>query len=313
MEFLPIPVDLITPHELLRKLTLLHPSAKEMDLIQKVGITKPLTVRPLQGTSPQQFQLLAGVTSWVAAPLIGVHEVPAVVLDNVDDDTAREVVTQIQEVVTSQNPMKKARAIREWLDSNPDMSQRELAQAVGEKNYNLSHYLRLLKLPKSVQELVELEQLQYGHARALLSLELPQQQLALASETVKKKLSARVVERAVKKMCLTGMSASLAVSEVRSAHMRQATHPDRPVSMSQGNAADDGQTEAPVAPVEKDANIVQLEQRLSERLGTSVEIQYLTDGSGSVKIAYDNLDILDGVIEQIEGQGNDAWSEDELY
>ncbi len=305
MELRTIPIDLITPHELLRKVVLLHPSAKEMDLIRKVGITKPLTLRPLQGTSSQHYQLLAGVSSWVAAPLIGLHEVPAVVLEDIDDDTARDIVIQIQEVVTSQNPIKKAHAIRAVLESNPDMSQLELAQTMGEKNYNLSHYLRLLRLPSAIQNMVGMEQLQYGHARALLSLESSQEQLALATETVKRKLSARVVERAVKKMVLMGLTAPEAVGEAIPEQISQSKNALQIDSVSQQQMADNGQTGVKSGLNEKDSNIEKLEQQLSDILGTAVEIEYLVNGSGSLKIVYDNLDILDGVIKRIEGQGSE--------
>lgn len=304
MELRTVSVDLITPHEKLRKLALLRPSAKEIDLMRMAGITKTITVRPLINTNPQRYQLLGGVSSWVAAPTVGVHEVPVIVLEEIDDETAEDVVAQIQEVIVSQNSIKKARAIQGMLDSNPGLSQNQLALTVGEKNYNLSHYLRLLKLPTDIQDMVENNQLHYGHARAILSLESSQGQLSLALVTVKRNLSVRVVEKAARKMLVEGLAVSEAVGE---ALIEQKEHSTKSPPKTGERGLKKAQIEDKPAPIEKDPDIIKVEERLSGVLGTAVDLQFMSDGSGVMKISYSNLEILEGVIERIEGQMKNDW------
>lgn len=295
-----IPIDLIVPHPALRKLALLRPSAEEISLLQKIGLTNLVTVRATKEGDNLRYELLSGITTWVAAPIIGLHEINAAIIE-ADDITAEEMINQIQEVTTSNNPLKKARALKTILEQNIGLSQKELGFTIGEKNYNISHYLRLLKLPKTIQEMIESGRIPYGQARSLLALEKEKEKLLLAEQIDKRSLSARVVEKVVKIILVEGIQVNEAIGKALKKQNKQEK------AVSSNDVCDDKTSKKK----QKDPNIVKLEERIAEKLGTTVEIEYTPGAQGYLKINYENLDILDGVIEQIEGVGQGGRNESE--
>ena len=127
------------------------------------GVVQPVLVRPLAGG---RFQLIAGERRWRASKIAGKTTVPAI-LRQVSDEQAMEITIVENLQRADLNPMEQARAF-ERLSREFHMTQEQMAQRTGKDRATVSNFLRLLKLPASVQSRVESGQLTFGHARALL-------------------------------------------------------------------------------------------------------------------------------------------------
>lgn len=157
------------------------------------GILQPLLVRPMPDGS---YQIVAGERRWRAARMAGLTEVPVVIRDLSDKETAElALIENLQR--EDLNPMEEARGYRQLIDRY-GMTQEEAAKAVGYDRTTVTNALRLLRLSQPVAALVESGELSAGHARALLPVEDEAQQLALAKEILEKGLSVRAAEQLVK-------------------------------------------------------------------------------------------------------------------
>src|SRR6202453_1527450 len=130
------------------------------------GVVQPVLVRPL---ASGRFQLIAGERRWRASQIAGKTTVPAI-LRQVSDEQAMEItiVENLQRADLS--PMEQARAF-ERLSREFHMTQEQMAQRTGKDRATVANFLRLLRLPASVQAQVESGSLSFGHARALLAFE----------------------------------------------------------------------------------------------------------------------------------------------
>ncbi|HEY2859417.1 MAG TPA: ParB/RepB/Spo0J family partition protein, partial [Terracidiphilus sp.] len=129
------------------------------------GVVQPILVRP---QTNGRFQLIAGERRWRASMLSGKQTIPAI-LRQVSDEQAMEI-TIVENLQRSDlNPMEQARAF-ERLSRDFHMNQEQMAVRTGKNRTSVANFLRLLKLPGSVQDRVESGELTFGHARALLSL-----------------------------------------------------------------------------------------------------------------------------------------------
>lgn len=256
----------------------IHPSPEEMDALRHHGVLQPLAVQPIPDTRPQRYQIVMGEGIWRAAQAIGLQQVPAYIRTDLDQASPAELGSPT-------NPMARARAMRRLLDAEPKLTRTELGHRAGMTLSKVSHHLRLLELPAAVQRLVEQGQLQYGHARALLALEDPEQQKALAHVAAQRHLSVRVIERAVRIM----QTQVLGVREAVAQAIRAPASSNATVVQARGV---------------KSCEIVQLEQQLTERLGSPVQIEHQADGQGTLMIRYFNLEILEGILEHIMGRSS---------
>jgi ParB family chromosome partitioning protein len=152
---------------------------------------QPILVRPRGG----RYQIVAGERRWRAAQLAGLVQVPVTVRD-IPDERLLEValVENIQRQDLS--PIEEAQAYSRLVETL-GLSQEDLAQRVGRERSTVANALRLLRLPREIQDLVATARLDAGHARAILALETAEAQLALARESARKGLSVREVERRV--------------------------------------------------------------------------------------------------------------------
>ena len=157
------------------------------------------------------------------------------------------------------NPLEEARAL-ERLIKEFEITHEQAAEAVGRSRAAVSNLLRLLDLDDAVKAMVESGQLEMGHARALLAL-AGAKQIEAARQVVSRGLTVRATEGLVKSL-------------------------QRP------------QAAKPVA-VKKDANILQLETSLADKLGASVVLRPGKGGKGKLEISYNSLDELDGILEHI--------------
>ena len=163
------------------------------DSIKAHGVLQPLLVRPQAGGG---YQLVAGERRFRAARLAGLTEVPVVVREMDDRETA--AVTLIENLQRQDlNPLEEAAGYRQLMQQF-GLTQEETADAVHKSRPAVTNALRLLALPEPVCEMVRDGALSAGHARALLAFDSPEQQLLAAQTAVAQGLSVRRVEQLAK-------------------------------------------------------------------------------------------------------------------
>ncbi len=190
-----IPVSAIEPNPLQPRHTFADEGLKELaDSIRATGMVQPVLVRRAGGET-NHYQLVAGERRWRAAKLAGLELVPALIRD-LGDREALELALTENLLREDLNPLEVARAY-EQLQQRFQLTHEEIAERLGLTRVTVSNTLRLLRLPEDVQKMVESNQLTAGHARALLSLDTPQDILKLARQIVREGLSVRQVEERV--------------------------------------------------------------------------------------------------------------------
>ncbi|AMD02782.1 MULTISPECIES: ParB/RepB/Spo0J family partition protein [Halomonas] len=235
----------------------IQPEALEelADSIRAQGVMQPIVVRPI---GEARYEIIAGERRWRAAQLAELDTIPAVIREVTDEVAlALALIENIQR--EDLNPVEEAMALKRLLEEF-ELTQQQVADAVGRSRAQVANLLRLLTLDPEVQTLLERGDLDMGHARALLALSGARQRKA-AHEVVNKDLTVRDTEALVKR---------LVNGEPRKAEAA-ATSPD----------------------------VARLETRLGEVLGAPVKIQHGRGGKGRVTIRYSSLDELDGILEHI--------------
>lgn len=163
--------------------------------IRELGIVQPITVRQ---TAVRKYQIVAGERRWRASQMAGLATIPAYIR-TIDDENVMEMalVENIQR--EDLNAIDIALAYAHLLDQE-GMTQEKVADRVGKSRVAVANYLRLLKLPAQVQMALQKKTIDMGHARALLSLDSPSQQLEVFEEIQRVGASVRQVEEMVKKL-----------------------------------------------------------------------------------------------------------------
>jgi ParB family transcriptional regulator, chromosome partitioning protein len=178
------------------------------DSIAVQGIMQPILVREI---GPAQFEIIAGERRWRASQKAGLTEVPVLVREIADEAAlAMALIENIQR--EDLNPLEEAMGIKRLIDEF-DMTHEKAAAAVGRSRVAVSNLLRLLTLTPMVQDMLLDNQIDMGHARALVGSE-PAQQILLANKVVQDGLSVREVERLIQSEPASGKKA------------KQAVHPD---------------------------------------------------------------------------------------
>ncbi|KKO20591.1 MAG: hypothetical protein DCC43_03160 [Candidatus Brocadia sp.] len=159
-----------------------------MASIKKHGILQPVIVKPLS----HGYMLIAGERRWRAARQLGLKEIPAIVRQSDGVDTLEiALIENIQR--EDLNPIEKAKGFRELI-SKFDLTQEQVAKAMGKDRSSVANYLRLLDLPQDIQEYVSRGTLSMGHARAILTVGDCEIQRDLCERILKDGLSVRDVE-----------------------------------------------------------------------------------------------------------------------
>jgi ParB family chromosome partitioning protein len=223
------------------------------------GVVQPVLVRP---QANGRYQLIAGERRWRASELAGKKTIPAI-LRQVSDEQAMEITIVENLQRADLNPMEQARAF-ERLSREFHMTQEQMAQRTGKDRATVANFLRLLKLPASVQARVDSGELSFGHARALLAFE-----------------HAEDIEKAAKRTI--GLSLSVRQTE---SYVQGLLHPER-------KAKKEAAPEAAVDPNVRDA-----QERLQRALGMKVTIED-KNGRGRVIIEYSKLEDFDAIMEQM--------------
>ena len=226
------------------------------------GVVQPVLVRPLANG---RFQLIAGERRWRASELAGKKTIPAI-LRQVSDEQAMEITIVENLQRTDLNPMEQSRAF-ERLAREFHMTQEQMAIRTGKDRATVANFLRLLKLPESVQTRVESGELTYGHARALLAFEHAEEMEVAARRVVSNSLSVRQTE---------SYGAGL-------------LHPER------------GVKKEPKPDISIDPNVREVQERLQRALGLKVHIDD-HNGHGRDIIEYGHLEDFDGLLETLAGE-----------
>ena len=160
--------------------------------IHELGIIQPITLRKIEG---QKYQIIAGERRWRASQLAGLTKIPAYIV-SVEDQNAMEMalVENIQR--EDLNAIEIALAYQHLTDTS-GMTQAKISERVGKSRAAVTNYMRLLKLPAQVQIALKNHEIEMGHARALLAIESPSQQIKLFKEVQQHQYSVRKVEELV--------------------------------------------------------------------------------------------------------------------
>jgi ParB family chromosome partitioning protein len=188
-----IPIDLIDPSALQPRSV--FDDAKLDELARSIsanGVVQPLLLR----RKGARFELIAGERRWRAAQRAGLSKVPAVIR-TVSDDKVLELalIENIQR--EDLNPIEEARAYKKLIETI-GLTQETVAERVGRDRSYVTNYLRLLRLPEDLQDLLQSGRLSTGHARAILGTDQPDIQRRLARKVIEQDLSVRATERLVK-------------------------------------------------------------------------------------------------------------------
>lgn len=222
--------------------------------IKSQGVMQPIVVRPI---SDKKYEIVAGERRWRASQMAGLDTVPVIIKDVPDEAAiAMALIENIQR--EDLNPIEEAMALYR-LQQEFELTQQEVADAVGKSRSTVTNLLRLMSLKEDVRRMLEHGDLEMGHARAILGLPERLQSQA-ASSVVARGLSVRQAESLVRKM----------QQEIEATPAEQKTEPN--------------------------ADIKHLEEELSQKLGSAVMIQHTAKGKGKLVIKYNNLDELDGVL-----------------
>lgn len=226
------------------------------------GIIQPITVRRL---AHNQYQLISGERRFQASKLAGLTAIPAYIR-SADDQQMLEMalIENIQR--ENLNAIEIALSYQRLI-SECNLKQEELGERVGKNRTTVTNYLRLLKLPPDIQIAVRDNKLSMGQARAIISVENPEQQLYIFKKTLNEDLSVRKVEELVREL-------SAEKSAIKS--------------------------ESASSPVSRE--ISQLQSRLSSHFGTRIVVK--SDGKkGEIKIPFLSVEDLNRILDILKMQG----------
>lgn len=191
-----IPIDSISPNPEQPRTDFDEEALGELAAsIRELGIIQPLSLRK---TGPDSYQIIAGERRFRAARMAGLRSVPAYIRSANDSElTEMALIENIQR--EDLNAIEIALTFKKLIDQY-ELTQERLSERIGKKRATIANFLRLLRLPAEVQLGLRDKRLDMGHARALLSLDDPRQQVKLYNEILERNLSVRDVERLVKKL-----------------------------------------------------------------------------------------------------------------
>ena len=223
--------------------------------IKTQGVMQPIVIRPI---SSEKYEIIAGERRWRASQIAGLETIPAIIKPVGDEAAiAMSLIENIQR--ENLNPIEEAMALKRLQDEF-ELTQQEVANAVGKSRAAVTNLMRLMALHADVQSMLIKGELEMGHARALLSL--PEAaQTNTGRQVAKRGLSVRQTESLVRRM-----------SEQSGPTSKKAIDPD----------------------------IKNLEEKLSETLGAKVLIQHTAKGKGRVVLKYNSLDELEGILSHIK-------------
>ena len=249
-------IELIKPNALQPRIKFGESGISELaQSIKTTGVLQPIVVVP----DGSHYRIIVGERRWRAAQKAGLKRIPAIVR-TIPKEQELEV-SLIENLQREElNSLEIANAYQR-LVQELDLTQQDVADKVGKDRTSVTNYLRLLKLPAEVQEKLANDKISMGHARALISVENAELQVALTRQVVDKQLSVRELERLIQKL-----------------KHRRPPRLKRP----------------------SDANLEALEEELLKALGTKVVLAG-SKSKGVIKIFYFSMDELNRLYAHIKG------------
>ena len=226
------------------------------DSIKQFGLLQPILVQDRK----TYYEIIAGERRWRAAKLAGLKEVPVIIRDYTEQEIVEiSLIENIQR--EDLNPIEEALDYKKLL-TEFHLKQDEVAERVSKSRTAVTNSMRLLKLCDEVQQMIIDDMISTGHARALISIEDPEQQYMIAQKVFDEKLSVRDVEKLVKNL---------------------------------------NKPEKPKKEVVEDKSLELIYQDVAEKvkqtLGTKVAITSKGNGTGKIEIEFYTHDDLDRIIE----------------
>ncbi len=162
------------------------------DSIKQFGVIQPLIVQDRK----DHYEIIAGERRWRAAKKAGLKEVPVIIKNYTEQEIVEiSIIENIQR--EDLNPIEEAFAYKRLLEEF-NLKQDQVAERVSKSRAAVTNSMRLLKLSDKVQQMVIDEMISTGHARAILSIEDPEEQYNMAQKIFDEKLSVREVEKIMK-------------------------------------------------------------------------------------------------------------------
>lgn len=225
------------------------------DSIRTLGLIQPVTVRSIGG---DKYQLISGERRLRACRIAGQNEVPAYI--RIADDQAMIEMALVENIQrTDLNSLEIAFAYQRLIDEC-ELTHDNVAQRVGKNRSTVTNYLRLLKLPPTIQSGIKQEKISMGHARALAGVENPLLQLELYNEAVSRDLSVRALEARI-----LGLSKTKAIKEARPS----------------------------------DPNTAAVHKKLEEFFGTKVDLKRSENGKGQFTVRFNSNSDFNDLLEKM--------------
>ncbi len=250
-------IDKLKPNPIQPRLAFSRESIQELARsIKESGVLQPVIAVP----EGDFYRIIIGERRWRAAQQIGLKKIPVLIRTMPKE---KQLEASLIENLHREdlNPLEIALAYQKLIQEL-DYTQEEVAEKVGKDRTSVTNYLRLLSLPKEIQDYLGEGKLSMGHARALLSVDDPNLQASLAQQIVRDSLSVRDVEKITQK--------------------RNSQSPSRETQPT-------------------DADLVALQEEFLKILGTKVSISG-TQNKGVIKVYYFSIDDLNRIYEHIKGE-----------
>jgi len=167
------------------------------DSVREHGVLQPIIVTKTEEESPSgirvSYELIAGERRLKAAKMSGLDFVPAIIRKKTDDKEKLELALVENVQRADLNAIEKARSF-ERLSGEFGLTQKQIAERIGQSRELVANTIRLLQLPIEIQRAVETGKISEGHARGVLAVENENQRMAMYNEIITKNLTVRAVE-----------------------------------------------------------------------------------------------------------------------
>ncbi len=228
-----------------------------VESIKTLGLIQPVTVRNMGG---EQYQLISGERRLRASKIAGIKEVPAYI--RIADDQAMIEMALVENIQRADlNPIEIAFAYQRLIDECA-LTHDKVAERVGKNRSTITNYLRILKLPPSIQSGIKADKISMGHARALAGVDNPGIQLSLYNQVIQQNLSVRALEQKI---------------------ANQNKSPNKNSSQS----------------IKSDPKLTAVENKLKKYFETKVELKQTPKGKGQLTIRFNSSDELNDILEKI--------------
>lgn len=235
---------------------------KLAESISEHGLIQPIIVRPI---ADERYQIVAGERRWRACKIAGISEIPIIVRELSDEDTAKiALIENIQRA--DLNPIEEAAAYKQLID-NYNITQEALAKMVGKSRSVIANSVRLLNLPEQVQDMLKNDEITVGHAKALAGIDDEDYMIEVAEKAANGLLTVRNIERLAAEYQTRNDEDVPDIDEL-----------DRKVRNY----------------------YTEVELSLTDRLGRKVKINPGKDGKGSISIDFFDKDDLNGIADLLK-------------